>query len=398
MNNLIQEKTKNYYKTAKLFPFLFLFYAFSYWDYLLLLPLFFKKAGISESHIGNIISIFPLTTLILIFPLGMIADRVSARVLMTVGAIGAGLFGLLMPACVGVRSFMAVTALGGSSFTCYFIGFNALFYKHVEESGRGMQTAWFFVGGTVGFGLGASLGGFLIEIMGMKGIFYVGIAGTIAMLITGLMTPPAPMMKIRISDYINDLRQPAAIIVTAIMFAINTHIGAEQVGFALLMENVVGLKGSQMGLIMAMLAAWISIWSLVAGRSFDAARRPILMLGISVMWSGVFQFLTVYSRGFASFTLMRLMHSFGDGFFNVINIILIGISFPKGRAGGNFGFILMVNTAAIFLAHNVSGMLMQGGKYGMPFQISGLIMAGGGFIILLFRKPICRLLHLNTTG
>ncbi len=378
-----------------IFPFLNFLFAFCFLNYRFYLPLYLKSVGVNETGIGGLMSLFPLTSFILIFPLGMLADRVNARRVISVGAIGAIFFGLLMPTVETSGAMAAVMIFGGASSSLYFVGINALFFKHVEEKNRGIRTALFFAGASLGQGTGTLLGGYLIDRVGPEAIFMQGVVSAAAMLAAGLLAPSAPMFKINFSDYLKDLRKPAALIVVAVTFVIQTHVGVEFVSYTLFMERAVGLSGSEIGLIFIIVSSWMIFWGLVAGRYYDGSRKPVMMLGLAVLWSGIFQYLTVYANDFTSMAFLRLAHTFGDGFFNVIIMVLVGITFPRGRVGGNFGFIIMVNTMAIFIANNVSGLLMQGDRYGLPFQVSGVVMVLAGLLMLLSRKPILRALNIE---
>ncbi|MBW1723411.1 MAG: MFS transporter [Deltaproteobacteria bacterium] len=378
-----------------IFPLLHYFYTFSYWTYMIYLPLYFQELGLRESAMGALESAFPLTTLILIFPLGMLSDRLGAGSILKWGAFGVVVFSALMSA-VHTKAFLPpLMIFGGAAFSLYYVSINALFFKHVGRESRGWRTAWFFAGGTIGLGTGPLLAGFLMERLGPGAIFLQGAAASAVMTLAALTAPEAPLFKIRLKDYFRDLKQPAAIIVTLTMFLIHTHVGFEQMGYALLMEHVVGLSRSHMGMMFTIIAAWLTFWSLVAGRNYDGGQKPVLVLGVTVVWSGIFQYLTAYSFNFASMALIRLAHSFGDSFFNVILLILVGTTFHRGRVGGNYGFILMINTAAMFLAHNASGFLMEGGRYGLPFMVSGAIMTTGGIVFLVFRNTIRKTLKLE---
>ncbi len=375
-------------KRGYIFPLLHFFYTFNYWTFLIYLPLYFQEIGLREAAMGALESAFPLTTLILIFPLGMLSDRIGARSILIWGAFGVVAFSALMSAVHSKALLMPLMIFGGTAFSLYYVSINALFFKHVSEERRGRRTAWFFAGGTIGLGTGPLLAGFLIEHFGPETVFVQGAVASAVMTLVGLTAPEAPLFKIQLKDYLHDLKQPAAIIVTLTMFLIHTHVGFEQMGYALLMEHVVGLSRSQMGMMFTVIATWLTFWALVAGRNYDGGQKPVLVVGVTVLWSGIFQYITAYSFNFSSMALIRLAHSFGDGFFNVILLVLVGTTFHRGRVGGNYGFILMINTAAMFLAHNASGFLMEGGRYELPFMVSGVIMATGGIVFLAFRNTI----------
>jgi len=383
---------------ARIFPVLNFFFVFCYWNYVIYLPLYLQGKGIGSAGIGSLISLFPLMTLVLIFPLGVLADRVSARSILVIGAIGVIFFGPFMFKAQTLALMAAAMIFGGAALTLYLVGINALFFKHTSEEGRGMRTAWFAAGGTLGFGFGPLLGGFLVQYINIESIFVEGTAAGVAMLVLAIFAPTAPLFKIKVADYLKDLRSPAALLVTAIMLVIYTHLGVEQVGFALLMTHVAGMTGGEMGVLFAILAIWSAFWSLMAGRYYDVGWSPVKMLGASVLWSGIFQYITAYASGLGSMAAIRVAHTLGDGFFNIITLALVGSTFPRARVGGNYGFILMVNTAAVFIALNASGLLMRGGRYGLPFQASGMVMIAGGAIFLIFGSPIRKALKFDVSS
>ncbi len=108
----------------------FLLVAFQ-WTSMLFLPLHFKAQGVSETGVGALISVFSLSTLLLVLPLGILSDRLPPRPMMAVGAAVAFVAYALAPGVQGVGWMVLVVALAGAGYTLSSISLYSLFFKRV---------------------------------------------------------------------------------------------------------------------------------------------------------------------------------------------------------------------------------------------------------------------------
>jgi MFS family permease len=365
------------------------FFVFAFhWAAILYLPLYFKESHLNDAQIGILMSLLSLSTLILIFPLGILADRLNPKHLFLSGASAGIIFSLLMPM---MRSFLAMAALmllAGAAFCLMLISISALFIKQMAEQNRGIQAAIFHTGAILGAGMGAYLCGLLSKSMADVRIFFpLALAYCLGAVILGLFIRSIKGFPFSVLEYRQDLKHGWAWILIFVVAVTASHAGFEHAGYTLLQTEVIGLNAEQVGRAFLYISFWMAAISILAGRLHDRFSRPLVTLGLAMIISGIFMAASGHAKGFHEFIIIRFLHTFGDSFSTVLITVVAATIFPVRRIGGTYAFVLTVNTASYFLFANIGGFINQSMGFVTSFHVSGALLAIGGLLAVLLIRP-----------
>jgi len=358
------------------------------WMSMLYLPLYFQAQGFDGSAIGALVSLFSLATLALVFPLGVLSDRLPPHRLIYGGALLAILAAGLMARHTGFCSLAAGTFLMGAGFTLSWISLYSVFFKQIEGKQRGVEVSIFNIGGIMGAGLGACLCGELTEAFRPAVIFALAAAFALAWSLANVFLPKTRGISFPIMEYARDLKRPRTWVLVGIFFIAASHAGFEHAGYTLLQTEVIGLSADMVGKLFLVLAAWMSIITLATGRMHDKRERPLIMMAFGLILSGTFMAASGSAGGALDFLLYRVLHTAGDSVLSLLILVAASMIFPRRRSGGAFAFALTVNTASYFMFANLAGAVGERFGFDSAFHLSGAIEIAGGLALLLLRKKI----------
>jgi MFS family permease len=368
------------------------------WAAMIFMPVFFKERGVSDAGVGTLISLFSLSTLALVFPMGVLSDRVPPRPLLLGGALLAVAASMVMPFCRGFYQMASAMALAGAAFTFSSIALYSLFFKQVGGQ-RGVEVSIFTIGGIMGAGLGAWGCGNLMQLVPVTRALFPVLAGSaLAWAVVALFLPRGEGIAFPILEYGQDLKRLRTWVLIAIMFVTASHSGFEQAGYTLLQTEVIGLSTKMVGDLFLIIALWMTVTTLWTGRLHDQEERPLLMMGLALILSGAFMAASGSARGALDFLIYRLLHTAGDSVFQLLTLVVAAMIFPKRRVGGAFAFGLTINTASYFLFANVAGVIGQHSGFRAAFHVSGLIEVIGGIALLMFRSRLRGLFSISPGG
>ncbi len=378
--------------TSQILLFAWCVFVFNLTDWMLLayLPVHLQSLGFGGHAIGGFMALLTVATLLLVLPFGLISDRVSPKRLIFLG------LGLNMAFAGGLAvthstpGLAAVFVIGGVGFTCYYIPLNSLYFKLLGDEHRGVQVATMFAGMVLGYGFGPLLGGVILTRLPMEALFGIAVGGFALLGALVAFLPDTRPIRFDIARYRDDLKRPAVLFLVASTFVVASHTGVERTSLTLLMTEVVGLSSTKVGLVYACVGVWIAGIGLLAGSTFDRTRRVVIVLSMGLAWSGIFQAATAFAGSFASLLAIRLLHTFGDAFFFILNPILMSLIFPDTRMGGHFGFILTVNMFSSSLFAYLAGVISQPWGHGVAFILNGAMMVAMAAAFLCLRQPIRR--------
>jgi MFS family permease len=368
----------------------FFIFAF-HWAMILYLPLFFKGCGLNDALIGILISLFSLATIILIFPLGVLADRLNPKILFLSGACCAVIFNLVMPYMQSLWAMCALMLFGGGAISLMLISISALFIKQMGIEQRGGQVAIFNTGSIMGAGISAYFSGWFYLWKGdISVIFWLAAAYSALAILTGLLLPSVKGIPFSVLEYKQDMRHAWMWILIFVVAITASHAGFEHAGYTLLQTEVIGLDAEQVGRAFFYISLWMAAITLFAGRLHDRLSRPLIMLGTAMIISGIFQAASAHAHDFLEFLTLRLAHTFGDSFSTLIIPVVAATIFPTRRIGGTYAFILTVNTASYFLFANIGGIMNQNMGFQASFEFSGALLLAGGIIAIFIIRPRLR--------
>ena len=365
-------------------------YFFSFWMVLAYLPLLLQSYGFSDGEIGFSVGLNSLSSILLVLPLGVFSDYFSPKRILTLGAI---LYAFHFLVLLVARDLLAVSIamiLGGVGAATLRVVVMSLYLKIVDKRERGRRVAFVHMGAYLGFALGPLLGGYLYETAGSSVLILVAFALGGTIVLSTFFIQDAPPVVFSFRDYKDDIRRPEAVFLMAVVFFLGTHFGAEQASISLLMQEIVGLKKTEIGLVFFVLGSWMAVLVPFAGVIMDRKSQVFSLLLAGLLISSFFQIMTAWTYSFFTLLVVRMIHTAGDTLAILESDVLTGRFFPAARLGGNSGLIFCIRTTAIFLFAAFSGWLSHRWGYEMPFIINGIVVFAFSLVALIQRKNLSR--------
>lgn len=365
----------------------FLIY-FTHWMVLAYLPVLLKSAHFTDIEIGLAISLYSLSSMALMLPMGTFSDFFSPKSTILAGAF---LFGLSFTSMIFFASFwpmMAAIAVSGLGVAALIVVSESLYLKLFAQKKPGTRIGLYQLSTYLGFGLGPLAGGFLVS-HSPTALFgtALGICGLI--FLVGLFLEDCPPINFSLRQYGQDLKKPQALLLTACVFILGTHFGVEQTSFSLLLKEDLKLPPQTIGLVFTCIGMWMALVVPFIGRLHDRHNSIFLFLLIGLMVSGLFQMLTAYACSLRGLLTVRLLHTLGDTFAMLELSVLISMFFPSARLGGSAGFMYAVRTTATFISALLAGVANRYWGYGFSFFSNGLLVvvfAGASLFFIILNR------------
>jgi MFS family permease len=350
------------------------------------LPIYFQEIGFLPSQIGALMAVFPLSTLFLILPFGILTDRFQPKGLIVIGF-------LLFQFCLIVFKYftffyllLGIMLIGGIGGTLLRVSSDSLFYKTIGDRGRGWRFGVLDSCLTLGFGLGPFVGGFVLRFGGFDMLLSVAPLTLIPFLAICLFLKEGGSSET--SPYKSSLSwriQPGVFLLLCIAFMFALHIGVENVWLSLWLKDEFGLRETQIGSIYLGIGFTLSISSLGAGFLADRTKDPVFLMWIGLCISGCLNILLPLMQTPAAALMSRMLHVVGDSIFLLSVRVLVSDLFRRERVGGGIGLTLGVFTLGIF-----GGSLLSGLFYGpkCPFVLAGVLSILTVFIVMALKKSV----------
>jgi len=350
------------------------FFSLSAWVVAVYLPIHLEKVLLlPRTQIGLLISIYSVTLIVLVAPLGHLSDRVSPKRIVQTGMLLFAAHCFLLARAQTLPPLIAAQVLGGTGSSLVIIALHSLYYKHLTSSRRGRKVGLYIFALFLGFAVGPLLSGFLLKECGLSYRMIFLIAGGVMvglLFFSNVLRDSAPF-RIRLLDYKKDIFRKEVLLLICMLVAMGIHYGNERASFSLYMRNVVGLDDLAIGFVFAVLGSWIAILSLVAGTLFDRNKKVLLFICAGLVLSGASHIGTVYANSYAMVLLARMLHTTGDAVVIFSMNAIIASIFPAKRMGGNYGFTSFFRMQGAFLGALMSGFLDAHCGYRASFIVAG---------------------------
>jgi MFS family permease len=352
--------------------FLSLSYMTTLWLILFYIPIYLVDCGFSHLEVGILISFFPLTSLLLMLPFGIFSDRLSPKKLVIAGLAISAIFLLGLRAVSGFWGCLLFFAIGGIGSSLFQISLSALYYKFLGETNKGRKLGFFTGLGLLGYGLGPLFGGSLLMRLDMDSLLLIAFCVLLVPLFLSLFLEDAKPTKFHFGEYRKDILKKEVIILSALVFLLATHLGAEQTSLSLFLKHNAGLADNLIGLMFCLIGITIGTLAIINGFVADRLAgtgrglAPLIYLGL--LFSGLCNILMIFPRAFASVLTVRLFHVFGDSTFTVSQRVTVSNLFLPQRIGGNLGLLDAIHSFGMFAGMIVSGAIPG---YVLPFVVTG---------------------------
>lgn len=379
-------------------------------------PSISHEFGFGPATMGVIFSCFFYSYIILIVPMGLLADRFGSRAVSTAGmgiwSIGAILTGAMtsFPGLVAAR-----LVLGAGESSSYPIG-NRIVREWSPREERGIFTSLFNIGSTVGPAVGIMAASALVAVTSWRMSFYI--LGGLTLLWTlvwwAVYRSPerAPWLGAQEREYILTQREPVhtapvakmslgSLLKKGPMWGLLLTQGCQTYAIYLFLTwlpsyllNVRGYKMFDAGIAGMLPYLVASVGALLVGRLSDrmlkgrdlsTGRRKRLMIVMMVLASCVLFVPYVQDPTLLEALLVAAILFLSAA--NTLNFALAGdLIFDKGSAGTAYGLLVLGGNLFGFVAPMLTGYIIAvTHEYTLSFVLAGVLLLVGtctaGFLV-----------------
>lgn len=351
------------------------------WAVLTYITIFWIDLGFSQFQVGIFISVFPLTSLVLLIPFGLYVDRISPKKLVIASEF---IFALSIVGLMMNHDFwptMLFLVAGGIGNSLFSNALPSLFYKTLGNEVRGFKLGVFAASTLVGYGLGPLLAGYIVQSANMQAVFIFALAGMVPLFVMSLFLADAPGTAVKLSDYKADLSNKSVLAFIILVFFFSLHAGPEQTSFSLFLNKDIGLDKEGIGWMYFIHANVMALLSLINGVVSDRVnargRGLSALFYAGIFISGVANISLFMATSFGTVLATRLSHAVGDSIVMVTRSLIISNLFVTTRMGGNLGVLTTTITLATLVGSIFSGVV--------PGYVTGFVIAG---ILAVLSIPI----------
>ncbi len=345
---------------------------FLHWMIFAFLPIFLKSAGFGDYHIGIIIGVFSISSILVVLPAGFLSDVVSPKKIAIASALLLVLYITGLSRFHGYYQLIMLALVGGIGYSALNIVLFSLFLKVMGFELRGKKIAFFQAGAYIGFGCGPLAGGLIIQHYSFDALFTTAILFAFVLFAMTFLLKDSEPFKSRQSLVQNaSLKDGKILLLLSISLVYATHFGVEQISFSLLMKEKLGFDGNRIGLVFFILGTWMAVLSPVAGHRFDKSRDITMLLITGLASSSLFQIATGFVSSFEQMIAIRVLHTLGDALVILSIGILTSEFFPEHQMGGFNGVVNITRTLGIFIGNIGSGFSNQFLSYDLSLVING---------------------------
>jgi MFS family permease len=339
------------------------------------LPLFLKdRLRFSGGEIGILYGALSITGIIVTFPTGFFADRLTTRTLILFALVLIALSAWGQGTVTHFLSFFFVFLLFGIATNIFRISLDALLFKSGKEVKQGFRYGLFNGMRMVGFTMGALFSGYALFSLDFP--LTLKTLAFLALLLTLVypFLPITPGRRWELFNYRQDFFKRQVFVFSLWLFFFSLHWGAEATSFGLFLRHNLNLSLIGIGYYMAGEFFAVALSALFFGWFYDRSggihAQSFLYGGLVA--SGLGHILMVYPHLLFSFS-WRVVHGIGDGIIALVMYLGINRLFHLERIGGNASLISMITMIGIFVGSLTFGPLGEQMGYGYPFAITGII-------------------------
>ncbi len=363
--------------------------------------------GAGTGETGFLSAAQTLPFLLLSFPAGVLADRLSRRRLMVVAELvrAAALFTLPLLAVAGWLSVPLLAALGfaaAAGTVAFSVAAPALVPALVGREALSTANSRLELARSVAFAAGPALAGALVGWVGAPSTFLLaaGLSVAAVALLAGLPEPPRPALPPR--HFLRDLREGAEfawthpflrpILLTAVVWNLAWFV--LQAAYVPYAAHLLGLSAAGIGVTLAAYGAGMVIGALLAPRivaavSFGAAivTGPLVSVAAAAVMAA-----TIWQPSGALAALSFFLFGAGPILWIVSQMTLRQTVTPESLLGRVSALFMTANTGARPIGAALGGLV--GAAYG-PSSCIGL--AAIGFVLqalVILWSPVPRLARL----
>lgn len=342
-----------------------MFYAFA--------PLHLKGLGLPQAAIGILMAVYPFSLIVLSVPIGLASDRFSPRTWAVAGlfAMSGSVWSLHFSNSfyTALLSFCGI-GIGSSLYT---VGAATLYFKSLGNARQGVKLALYNSLAALGYGTGPFTGGLILSAMNgnMRALFPAAAVILLPFAFLMLASQDARLEPVRLSSYLEDLRNPRVRFLLLIVFLFSLHFGVENVCYSLFLKYRCGVPESRIGLVFLFVGLTIAPAEIFTGIMADRVRRADGLMALGMAVSGLFNASMFFVDSLWPVIALRVCHAIGDGIFLLYLDVSVSRLFPARRVGAPIGLNSLVKMSGMMCGSLLAGLTS---RYDIPFLAAGIVV------------------------
>lgn len=361
--------------TQWLFCGVTVFYWFSMYTYVPILPLYAASLGASYSLVGLVIGVYGITQLILRVPQGVLSDRWHRRRLFVIMALGISAISALgmwlVPNIYALLFFRSLSGVAATAWVIFVVLFASYFSVSESPKAYGIMNSLGFIGQMVGM----FAGGLISEWMGWSATFALAALGGVAGFALSFAVPEnvtlgkAPLQIAEIPGIISD-----ASLLTAAGMAILVQlvVYGTMFGFVPVAARNLGASNFELGLLTTLTVVPAIAASFFAGTWFlrTIGRKQSLILGFAFL--GISAAAVPFLTNLYELYLLQMIGGFGRGLLFPLLMVLSVQSIDDSRKATGMGVFQSLYAAGMFIGPVVVGLVSDSFSLREGFLMCGL--------------------------
>ncbi len=360
------------------------FYWFSLYTYVPILPSYAQHLGASYSMVGVIVGSYGLTQLLIRIPVGIISDVLGHHKLFIIGGICLAVFSALgmwlfasVLALLVLRLFSGVAATAWADYTILYVSY---------FPGKDMAKAIGYIAAANALGqvMGMLAGGYIAQRMDVTAPFLLGAAGGGVGLILSLWVKEKQFQprQVTIMSIVELLRNTRLLRVSGLGIVLQAVICITVFGFSVVVAQGLGASDFELGLLSAICIVPSAISSTLSGTVFSKRFGERKTLGGAFFLLAVSCFLVPFVNRLPLLYVTQAVNGFCMG---LAMPLLMGLSiknFPDERRATAMSIFQAIYGIGMFGGPVLAGVVSNHFGLAWGFWITACISLIG--VILVF--------------
>lgn len=347
----------------------FLFFSLTFF----FIPIYLVNIGMNGFEVGTLMGIWVVTALLASFFVGLLSDRVTIKDIVILGLLINALFYYLITITNNFILLALIFFIGGFGNSLVDIPVQSLIYKTLDKKRSGISMGTYYGVSTLGAALGMLIGGYLLDSIDFSPVFRITAVSFLCLIPLAYLMAKNKTYESKIAEYKLDLYKTKVFFLMIVVFLFTLHWGAENTVYSLYLVTNLALTKSGAGIFMAIPIFVLGIASFWVGKRLDIGIKPITVLTIGLILSGVGHIVLAYPDLIIAF-IARVVHEIGDAFLIIFIFVSIYKLFPRSRIGGLSAAITTVMILGRFVGSLIFAPMGTEFGYGIPLAVSGAIM------------------------
>ena len=339
------------------------------------IPLYFREIGLKGIHAGMFFAVSTVANLILSLPMGVATDRKSIRIILFVSFVLVALsyVGFIISDALLVICSFALAGGFGKKF--FAVSSNTMFFK-LSGTNSLRNAALFMLLRTVSMGVGTIIGGFLIDMLSYRHVFFLTVGGNLLLAGLSMGLPRTENVAIELAEYRRTVLTPKVLFLAAVFSLSSMHWGAEMVAYSPFLKHNLGLPIPHLGIFTGTGFMLVGVGSILGAfalkKRWVSSLRQVLIIGLIL--SGVFHVLMCIPVLYVSYAC-RLFHEIGDGLVMLAFYSGIPKVFHIDKIGGCAAFMGLCMGVTAMGSSVAFGHIGDVWGHQWPLIISGIVLA-----------------------